>query len=186
MMILTRFPLLNPVLKYKRVKGMKAVWNFYNEIPEINIIAGPLHPAWDQRVEAEIKVFKIWQKFNPTIPFRNLRKDKLNRRRFYIDINLSELLEVNDIDWYTVSILIPLTYPKSWPYIGDPAREREFFRYLKEWTRNHPFCMPPILRAWWSSFKGKAGIAHFLHIFSIFLSIAGRKATRKRNYIIDI
>ena len=180
------FPKIKFRVIYKKSKGSEAYWNFYNEIPEINIIAGPLHQAWKERIREEIRVFNTWKEIDRSFPFKNLRVDETNPRKFFVDINVRELFETKKTEWLTVSILIPLNYPRAWPSIGDPLRDAEFFNMLRRWTNNHPFCMPPILRTWWNRYKGRAGITHFLYAFSIFVTIAGRKSYKKRDYIIEV
>lgn len=186
MIKLKTFKLINPVIKIVTKSGHKRYWNFYLDIPTIDIIAGPLSHEWPLRIKEEIKVFNKWKKIDLSFPFKDLRIDPRNSRRFFVDINVRELFDVRDKEWFTISILIPITYPRNWPSIGDPLRDTEFFRILRSWTNNHPFCMPPILRNWWSKFKGKAGITHFLQAFSIFVTIAGRKTTAMKKYITEI
>ena len=43
----------------KTQRGTKIVWNFYNDIPEIDIIAGPLSSEWNKRIQKEIEIFEI-------------------------------------------------------------------------------------------------------------------------------
>ncbi len=172
-------PSLKIILKPRIVHGIKASWNFYNDIPPLNIIASPRDKNWKERVKEEKRVFSVWIRFNPSAPFRNLRLSNTNPRKFLIDVNLGELFKLKRDKWRTVTILIPLNYPRQYPTIGDPSTDGEFLSMLREWTGYKPFCMPPIFRAWWYSFKGKAGIAHFLQAFSFFLSIAGRKTSKQ-------
>lgn len=186
-MQLKKIPLLHVKEAYKKLLGARANWNFYTDIPELEIIAGPLQVEWNKRVKEEIRVFDIWKRFNPAIPFRNLRNSPPSSRKFQVEINIGELFELGYEKWIPITILIPLNYPKSWPSIGDPRSDDEFFKLLRNWTHNHPFCMPPILRAWWTNYRGRAGIAHFLQAFLIFITIAGRKSHKKdKKWIINI
>jgi len=161
-------------------------WNILSDIPEINIVAGPLSRSWRERVQEEIKLFQSWINIDPAFPFRELRLSNTSDRRFLVSLNSHELFGVREEEWLDVSILIPINYPFSWPSIGDPRTDIIFFNRLKKWTNNHPFCMPPIIRTWWRKFRGKAGITHFLYAFSIFITIAGRSSYRKLKFILDL
>ncbi|MEX2689832.1 MAG: hypothetical protein Q6351_005865 [Candidatus Njordarchaeum guaymaensis] len=172
-------------LKYKTLRGLKLVWNFYNDIPPLRIVASPLDKNWPDRVKEEISVFNLWRKFNPKVPFSDLRIHD-NPRRFIIDANLHELFMKGNKDlWQSISILIPLRYPFQMPILGDPARDKAFIKLLRGWTDNRPFCMPQVFHIWWNRLSGGAGIAHFLHAYLVFLSIAGKKAV-KREYIYSL
>lgn len=180
-----KFPQIKLVHK-PNLKKKVNFWNFLSDIPEIDIVAGPLNYMWKERVKREIELFNKWKKIDPTFPFRNLRLSQSNDRRFIVEINAFELFGAPEGGWLETAILIPVNYPSSWPSIGDPHTDREFFRYLKSWTNNHPFCMPPVIRTWWRKYRGRAGIMHFLYAFSIFVTIAGRASYRKLKFILDL
>lgn len=175
-----------PRIEISYINKKKTFWNFLSDIPEINLVAGPLSRSWHERVKKEIELFETWVKIDPSFPFRDLRLSKLSERRFFVKLNSHELFGSPKNEWLEVSILIPLNYPISWPSIGDPRTDIDFFNRLRRWTNNHPFCMPPIIRTWWREYRGKAGITHFLYAFSIFLTIAGRSSYRKLKFILDL
>ncbi len=169
----------------KYAKRKNNFWNFLSDIPEIDIIAGPLSKLWEERVKKEIQLFELWVKIDPTFPFSKLRLSETSSRKFIVRLNSRELFGAKR-EWLDVSLLIPINYPFSWPSLGDPRTDIVFFNYLRRWTNNHPFCMPPIIRTWWRKYRGKAGITHFLYAFSIFVTIAGRSSYRKLKFILDL
>jgi len=182
---LKKLPFVEVEFRYKKTKGSKAFWDFSNDIPPLKTVASPLSEDWTKRVEEEIKTFEIWRKFNPNIPVRNLQYS--SERRFTVEFDLDDLFN-SDLGWRKVTILIPLTYPYKMPSIGDPSREYWFAKLLRSWTGGRPFCIPRVMHLWWNKLKGHAGIAHFLHIFIVFVTIAGKKSSRlsESGYIIDI
>lgn len=182
--MLKKFPQIK--ISWEKSTRKNNFWNFLGDIPEINVIAGPLSKLWKQRVQEEIRLFESWRKIDPTFPFRELRLSNNNDRKFLVSLNSQELFGVEWEEWLNVSILIPINYPFSRPSIGDPRTDITFFNRLKKWTNNHPFCMPPIIRTWWRKYRGKAGITHFLYAFSIFITIAGRSSYKKPKFILDI
>jgi len=178
-------PIIEPIFQYKTFRGTKLFWDFANDIPPIELIVGPDSPLWEKRVELEIETFEIWRKFNNKLPLRNL-KTTTSKRRFTVEINIGELFDT-DRDWETVHVLIPLRYPFQMPQIGDPTHDREFLRMFRVWTDGRPFCMPRVINLWWNKLKGRAGIAHYLHVFIAFVTIAGRKTKRiKTDFALDI
>ncbi|MHA1616083.1 MAG: hypothetical protein ACTSX9_02110 [Candidatus Njordarchaeales archaeon] len=177
-------PSLKIVLRQKKARGIPLVWNFYTDIPSLQIIASPRTNKWLDRVKEEIRVFETWRLFNANVPFKNLRIAKNNPQRFLVDVNVGELFNMGREYWLTVTINVPISYPKHPPTIGDPRWDREFIMMLRKWTNYKPFCMPPVFRAWWFNFKGKAGIAHFLQAFMVFLAVAGKSNFKKKDFII--
>ncbi len=162
---------------YVKFRGQRVIWEFKSDIPELIIIASPYSEGWKKRVEEEIKVFNIWKKFNPQIPFKNLRMNPLSAQQFLVDVDFSKLFDIPKEHWSTLILLLPIRYPYSMPEI-DYKLNRKFWILLSKWTRNHPFCMPPIMNRWWYSKRGRAGIAHFLKILLFFITLAGRKRTK--------
>ena len=180
-----KLPKITIQFKYKTFRGTKVFWDFSNDIPPLKVVAGPTSPDWPKRVEEEIKVFEIWRKFNKKIPLKNLQPTK-NNRRFIVEVNTKSLFDY-PMGWIKVHILIPLRYPNQMPHLGDPSLDRRFLDLLNYWTNGRPFCMPKVINLWWYRFNGRAGIAHFLHAFMAFLSIAGRKSKKLNiGYYLDI
>ena len=185
MINLTNLPKIEPHFQYKTFRGTKLFWDFANDIPPIDPIAGPDSPLWDNRVEAEIKTFEIWRKFNEKLPLRDL-KPTSSKRRFTVEVNIGELFDMGE-GWRTVHILIPIRYPFQMPQIGDPSYDKDFLKLFRFWTGGRPFCMPRVINLWWHKLKGKAGIPHYLHVFIAFITIAGRKTKRiKTDFALEI
>jgi len=185
MIRLKKLPKIEIEFKYKQYRGARVFWDFANDIPPIELVAGPDYQLWPKRVKEEIKIFEIWRKFNKKVPLRNLKPTK-NLRKFSIEVDTKSLFEY-PMGWIKVHILIPLRYPIQMPHIGEPSTDRKFLELVKYWTSGRPFCMPRVVNTWWYRFKGKAGIAHFLHAYIAFLTIAGRKAKRINiGYYLDL
>ena len=178
-------PTIELEFRYKKTKGSRAFWDFSNDIPPINTVASPTSEEWRKRIEEELKTFEIWKRFNPNVPVRNL--NWVSDRRFTVEFNLKDIFNV-DAGWRTVSILIPFTYPYKMPSLADPSREYWFVRILRKWTGGAPFCIPRVIHVWWNNLKGHAGIAHFLNIFIVFVTIAGKKSSklREKGFFIDL
>lgn len=170
-----KLPIFEVNLKYKVYSRTRVFWDFHNDIPPLETIARPLSPDWKKRVEEEIEIFNIWRKFNESLPLRNL--EPVDNRRFSIEININDVFN-EELGWRKVYILIPLNYPFRMPTLGDPSSDYWFIKLLRKWTGNRPFCIPRVIYLWWTKLKGKAGIAHYMHIFLVFVTIAGRKSTQ--------
>ncbi len=185
MIKLKKLPKFILEINHKTYRGAKLFWDFANDIPLLKTVAGPDSKQWDERVQEEIKVFNTWRKFNKNLPLRNLEISN-NKRRFTIEINVNELFNYPK-KWKKVTILVPMRYPFQMPQIGDPSSDLEFIKILRNWTNGRPFCMPRVINIWWNKLKGRAGIAHFLHVFIAFLTVAGRKTKKiKTGYALDI
>ena len=183
--LIRKIPKIEVEFQYKTKRGIRVFWDFQNDIPPIDIVTTPMSQDWMQRVEKEIEVFNIWKKFNPNLPLRNL--NYWHDRRFTVEINVNDLFN-EDFGWRKISILVPLNYPYKMPGIGDPSTDYWFIKLLRKWTGNHPFCIPRVINIWWHKLKGKAGIAHFLHIFLVFVTIAGKKSSKlsREGYTLDL
>ncbi len=153
-------------------------WNFSDDIP---LITSSLNPMSDsKRVEEEIHAFNTWKKFNPAIPFENLRY--AGRNKFLVDVDCIKLFGEKCAGRYekiTVSILCPSRYPRTFPRLAsDPNTLGDYvFRKMVEKTTNNAFfmCIPEIERLIWIKNIPHAGIAHYLNIFLIWYSVVSTK-----------
>jgi len=162
------------LLQAKIVK--KGFWDFSEDIPLLTI---GKHPESDQRrVKEEIEVFNIWKKFNPAIPFSNLRYR--GRGIFIVDVDCVLLFgkACRGKRKLSISIICPRGYPRSFPQLAQNPRNLDdliFMDAIRRNTRAVFMCIPAIERVWWFRNAPYAGIAHFLNIFLIWFSISSNK-----------
>ena len=158
-------------------------WNFSEDIPLIPSAANPVEDS--QRVEEEIMAFNTWRKFNPAVPFENLRY--IGKGVFLVDVDCNKLFGercIGKYDKITISILCPRRYPKTFPRLADdPNRlgDYVFRKMVEKTTRNAYFmCIPEIERLIWFRNVPHAGIAHYLNIFLIWYSVVSTKKSHLR------
>ncbi len=168
------------IIKLRVVK--KGYWDFSEDIPLLSV---GTHPSMDkQRVKEEINTFNIWRKYNPTIPFKNLRY--VGGNIFIVDVDCYALFgkKCGKHKELSISIICPPTYPRAMPMLAENPRyphDRLFRRLLAEETHHAVYmCIPAIQRYWWYKNMPYAGIAHFLNIFLIWFSITSKSKEKTK------
>ncbi|MEX0568523.1 MAG: hypothetical protein Q6363_005090 [Candidatus Njordarchaeota archaeon] len=171
------------ILKIKKC----GFWNFSEDIPLLSIGSHPTSNP--KRVEEEIRVFNIWKRFNPKIPFSNLRYR--DRGVFFVDVNCFSLFDApcGKHKKISVSIICPPRYPHSFPRLAENPRsfyDSLFRETVTRYTRNAVYlCIPAIERIWWFKNVPYAGIAHFLNIFLIWFSVTSKVKKLRREYFYE-
>lgn len=166
-------PLLDPKIIRKYIRGIPVKWDYHRDLPPIRIIARPNSKEWKKRVEEEIRAFEIWKKFNPSLPFRNLKWDD----KFYtftVEVNIKQLFGVtwSGKEWITVRIVISRNYPRTLPDFANYTPEDHVFqRLVFKATRGSPFCIPPVFYGKLRKLGLHAGIVHFLDVFLTWISL---------------
>ncbi len=166
-------PLLDPKIIRKYIRGIPVKWDYHRDLPPIRTIARPNSKEWKKRVKEEIRAFEIWKKFNPSLPFRNLRWDD----KFYtftVEVNIKQLFGVtwSGKEWITVRIVISRNYPRTLPDFANYTPEDHVFqRLVFKATRGSPFCIPPVFYGKLRKLGLHAGIVHFLDVFLTWISL---------------
>jgi len=177
---------MEPPLPPKLVAVIEKIgyWSFSEDIP---LHSSGAHPASDPvRVKEEIEIFNTWKKFNPTIPFSNLRY--IGKNLFLVDVDCYSLFgsDCGKFKTLTISIICPPNYPRAFPRLAENPRiqhDRIFMELVTRATRRAVYlCIPAIQRIWWTKNTPYAGIAHFLNIFLIWFSISSNKKRTKIDF----
>lgn len=181
--------LTNVFFKKKIIVKIKkrGFWDFSEDIPLLRV---GTHPADDpKRVEEEIRVFRIWKKFNPKIPFENLKYRSGNV--FLVDVDCFSLFgkPCSKYRKISVTIICPPSYPRAFPRLAENPRnfyDRLFREMVDEHTRYAAYlCIPTIERIWWFRNIPYAGLAHFLNIFLIWFYISSKVKRPERRYFFE-
>ena len=169
-----------PIIKLKIIK--RGFWDFSEDIPLLTVSA---HPSQSfQRIKEEIDIFNTWKKYNPGLPFDNLRYHGGNV--FLIDVDCVALFGApcGSHRKLTVTIICPSSYPRAFPRLAENPRnlhDRIFREYVSRATRHAVYmCIPAIQRIWWYRNTPYAGIAHFLNIFLIWFSISSERVKKTK------